>query len=332
MKLRTLKWQLMLLLAALASALGSANAQNTPPSFKRIGFLNSFPCPVSAENPARRRLAELGWVEGKNFVYDCVSTAGRLEKIDQLAAELVARYPDVIEANPVPFVRALKLATTTIPIVMWSTPDPIGVGLVTNLARPEANVTGVAWFGFDIMPKRVELLREVLSQMQRLAIIYTAQATDPKVAELLETNAAIVAKQFGISVQIFRPAVPEDYDSIFSQLSEQHFDAAYIQPNALFQQNYMRVAELAQRYRVPTMGDDPFSARAGLLLGYGGDFFRDLVRVAEYIDKILRGAKPGELPVEQATKVQLAVNLKTARTLGLTISPDLLARADEVIE
>jgi len=331
MKRRTLKWQLMLLLAALASALSSARAQNMPPSLKRIGILNSFACPVTADSPSRRRLAELGWVEGKNFVYDCVSTVGRLEKIEQLAAELVARHPDVIGANPVPFVRALKLATTTIPIVMLATPDPVGTGLVTNLARPEANVTGVAWFGFDIMPKRVELLREVLPQMQRLAKIYTAQA-DPKVLELLEANATIAAKQFGISFQILRPAVPEDYDGIFSQLSEQHFDAAYIQPNALFLQNYMRVAELAQRYRVPTMGDDPFSARSGLLLGYGGDFFRDLVRYAEYIDKILRGAKPGELPVEQATKVQLAVNLKTARTLGLTIPPALLTRADEVIE
>jgi putative tryptophan/tyrosine transport system substrate-binding protein len=312
MKRRTLKWQLMLLLAALASALGSAKAQNTPPSLKRIGVLNSFACPVTADSPSRRRLAELGWVEGKNFVYDCVSAVGRLEKIEQLAAELVARHPDVIGANPVPFVRALKLATTTIPIVMWATPDPIGTGLVTNLARPEANVTGTACF--DIMPKRIELLREVLPQMQRLAIIYTTQAADPKVLELLEANATIAAKQFGISFQIFRPAVPEDYDRIFNQLSEQHFDAAYIQPNALFQQNYMRVVELAQRYRVPTMGDDPFSARAGLLLGYGGDFFRDLVRYAEYIDKILRGAKPSKLPVEQATKVQLAVNLKTART------------------
>ena len=332
MKRRTLKWQLMLLLTALASAVGSARAQNTLPSLKRIGVLNSFACPVTADSPSRRRLAELGWVEGKNFVYDCVSAVGRLEKIEQLAAELVARHPDVIGANPVPFVRALKLATTTIPIVMLATPDPVGTGLVTNLARPEANVTGIAWFGFDIMPKRVELLREVLPQMQRLAIIYSAQAADPKVLELLEANATIAVKQFGISFQIFRPAVPEDYDRIFNQLFEQHFDAAYIQPNALFQQNYMRVAELAQRYRVPTMGDDPFSARVGLLLGYGGDFFQDLVRYAEYIDRILRGAKPGELPVEQATKVQLAVNLKTARTLGLMIPPGLLARADEVIE
>jgi len=332
MKRQTPKWQLLLLLPALASALSSAKAQNAPPSVKRIGVLSSFACPVPADSPSRRRLVELGWVEGKNFVYDCVSAVGRLEKIEQLAAELVARHPDVIGANPVPFVRALKLATTTIPIVMWATPDPVGTGLITNLAHPEANVTGVAWFGFDIMPKRVELLREVLPQMQRLAIIYTAQATDPKVSELLEANATIAAKQFGISFQIFRPAVPEDFDRIFSLLSGQHFDAAYIQPNALFQQNYLRVAELALRYRVPTMGDDPSSARAGLLLGYGGDFVGDLVRYSEYMDKILRGAKPGDLPVEQATKVQLAVNLKTARTLGLAIPPALLARVDEVIE
>jgi len=334
MKRRTLKWQLSLILIACVLTPASASAQSVPASsLKRIGILNAFGCPVPEDSPSRRRLSELGWVEGKNFTYDCVTVVGgRLDQAEQLASELVARNPDVIAANPIPFVRALKRATITIPIIMVGTPDPVGAGLVTNLARPEANVTGVAWFGFDIMPKRVEMLKEVLPKMQRLAIIFTAH-NDPKVFELLEANAAIAAKQFGISYEIFRPAVPEDFDQIFSHLSDQHFDAAYIQPNALLLQNFKRVFDLALRYRVPTIGDDPFSARNGLLLGYGGDFNPVvLVRYAEYVDKILRGAKAIDLPVEQATKVQLAINLKTARALGLTIPPALLARADEVIE
>jgi putative tryptophan/tyrosine transport system substrate-binding protein len=325
---------LMLMLTALVSEPGSATAQGGPTSIKRIGVLSAFGCPVATDSPFSRRLAELGWVEGKNFIYDCVfPVGGRLDQVEQLAAELVARRPDVISTGGgVPFVRALKRATTTIPIVMLGTNDPVRAGLVTNLARPEANVTGFAWFGWDIMPKRVELLKEVLPQMQRLAIIFSAHG-DPKVIESLEVNAAIAAKQFGLSFQIFLPAIPEDYDKIFSQLSDQHFDAAYIQGNPLGAQNFKRIVELALRYRVPTMGDDATAARGGLLLGYGGDFATvAVIRSTDYVDKILRGAKPSELPIELPTKLDLAINLKTARALSVTVPPATLARADEVIE
>jgi putative ABC transport system substrate-binding protein len=324
---------LVLMLSALVSAPGSATAQNAPAALKRIGVLSSFGCPVPADGPIRRRLVELGWVEGKNFIYDCVfPVGGRLDQAEQSAAELVARHPDVIYTFAVHFVRALKQATTTIPIVMVGTNDPVGMGLVTNLARPEANVTGFASFGFDIMPKRIEILKEVLPQMQRLAIIYTAHG-DPRIVESLEVNAAIAAKQFGLSFQIFLPAMPEDYDKIFSQLSDQHFDAAYIQSNPLFAQNFMRIVELALRYREPTIGDDARSAQIGLLLGYGGDFSTGgVIPIADYIDKILRGTKPSELPIEQDTKLDLTINLKTARAIGVTVPPALLNRADEVVE
>ena len=337
MKCRTLKWHLILMLTALVLGPGSAPAQNglASPSLKRIGIVAAFGCPLSPNAPdytVRRRLAELGWIEGKNFIFDCVLLpGGRLEQAEQLATEIVARHPDVISAQAVPVVRALKRATTTIPIVMYATADPVGAGLVTNLARPEANVTGIAWFGFDILPKRVEILKEAMPQMQRLAIIFTSNA-DPKVLELLEANANIAAKQFGLSFEIFRPAVRADYEEIFSQLLDKHFDAAYIAPNPLAQQNYLHIVEVALRHRVPTMGDDVLSARVGLLFGYGQDFATAMTRHAEYIDKILRGAKPSDLPVEQATKVQLGINLKTARTIGLTVPPGLLTRADEVVE
>jgi len=332
MKRRSLTWLLVLMSTALA---GSATAEGGATSLKRIGVVASFGCPVpvTADNPFRRRLVELGWVEGKNFVFDCVfPMEGRLDQVNQLAAELVARHPNVIYAISAPAVRALKQVTTTIPIVMAGTADPVGLGLVTNLARPEANVTGFAWFGPEIMPKRVEILKEVLPQMQRFAIIFTAHG-DPKLIESLQVNAAIAAKQFGLSFQVFLPATPGDYDAIFSQLSDQHFDAAYIQPNPLAVQNFIRIVELGLRYGVPTMGDDAIAARSGLLLSYGGDFPAvAVVRSADYVDKILRGAKPSELPIEQATKLGLTINLKTARALGVTIPPALLARADEVVE
>jgi putative tryptophan/tyrosine transport system substrate-binding protein len=324
---------LMLMLTALVSEPGSATAQGNPTSIKRIGVVSSFGCPVIADSPARRRLAELGWVEGKNFIFDCVfPVGGRLDQVEQLAAELVARHPDVIITLAVPAVRALKRATTTIPIVMEGTGDPVGMGLVTNLARPEANVTGFAWFSFDIMTKRVEILKEALPQMQHLAIIFYAHG-DPKIIESLEVNAAIAAKQFGLSFQVFLPAMTEDYDKIFSQLSDQHFDAAYIQANPLAVQNFKRIVELALRYRVPTVGDDAGWPRGGLLLGYGADFFTvAITRSMDYVDKILRGAKPSELPIEQPTKLDLVINLKTARALGVTVPSAMLLRADEVIE
>jgi putative ABC transport system substrate-binding protein len=182
------------------------------------------------------------------------------------------------------------------------------------------------------MPKLVEILKEVLPNIQRLAIIFTAHG-DPKIVEALEVNAAIAAKQFSLSFQIFLPAIPEDFEKIFSELAERQFDAAYIQSNPLVSQNFMRTVESALRYHVPTMGSDVSAARGGYLLSYGGNFLAvDVVRSADYVDKILRGVKPSELPIEQPTKLYLTINLKTARAIGVTVPPTLLNRADQVVE
>jgi putative ABC transport system substrate-binding protein len=286
---------------------------------------------MQPQNPLHRGLTELGWIEGRTFVFECVSTLGHLDQLPALARELVSRRPDVLVAGSNTFIKALKQETTTIPIIMNVAVDPVRAGIITNLARPEANVTGVALFGWDILPKRIELLKEVVPHLRRLAII-TLQLTDANADEVLAENITIAASRFGFTWQLFRGVVANDYDEIFARLAAEHFDAAYIGDGVLASPNGARVSELALHHLMPTVGEGVGWVRRGLLLNYGQDFARQLARSAAYVDKILRGAKPSELPVEQGTKLELGINLKTAKSLGLTVPPSLLARADEVIE
>src|SRR5262245_47219528 len=298
---------------------------------KRVGVLiTTIPCPITPDHPIRRRLAELGWIEGRNFVFECVSAIGHLDQIPALARDLISRRLDVLIAGNSPVVRELKQATTTIPIVMIGAADPVGYGLVTNLARPEANVTGVAYWGSDMLPKRIELLSEVVPQLRRLAVI--GGSRDAAFMKIIEEGVTLTAKRFGFSWQLFQAVLESDYDEIFARLAAEHFDAVYIASSPLNTQSYARIVELALRHRIPAVGELATLARAGLLLSYGQDLIRTTARASDYVDKILRGAKPSELPVKQATHLLLVINLKTAKTLGLTVAPSLIARADEVIE
>jgi putative ABC transport system substrate-binding protein len=316
---------------AIASSLASYAQQPKQP-LKRVGVLTSVvPCPLQPKNPIVRRLAELGWIEGQNLVFECISGVGQYSHLDQLAAlarELASRRPDVLMAGPIPFVRALKQATTTIPIVMLGT--AVTPGLVSNLARPEGNVTGVSLFTGVILPKRVEILKEMVPQLRRLAVIATV--VDPKVIEGIEEIVRFAAGKLGFTWQRFQPVVANDYDEIFARLAAQHFDAAYIFSDPLSSLNIARIGQLALRHQIPTVGEFPGWEKGGFLLTYGQEPLWTNSRATEYVDKILRGAKPSELPVEQATKLLLTINLKTAKALGLTVPPSLLARADEVIE
>jgi putative ABC transport system substrate-binding protein len=237
----------------------------------------------------------------------------------------------VLIAITVPLIKALKQETATIPIVMIGTPDPVRTGIITNFARPEGNVTGVADFSFDILPKRIEILKEIVPHLRRLAIIGGLYG-DPKATEILEENATIAAGRLGFTWQHFRAAVANDYDEIFARVAAEHFDAAYITSAPFNNQNGRRIIQLALRHLIPTVGEVSWWAKDRLLLSYGQDFIPSLARAMEYVDKILRGAKPSELPVEQSSKFELVINLKTAKTLGLTVPPSLLARANEVIE
>jgi len=256
-----------------------------------------------------------------------------LDQVPTLARELVSRHPDVLLAAPWSFVRALKQETTTIPIVMLSGWEPVRLGLITSFARPGGNVTGVAWLG--LMPKQMELLKEIVPNLRRVAYVTGGLGVPPppEASKIVEDDRQIAASALGFTWQVFLADGANDYDKIFARLEAEHFDAAYI-PNAPSDsENLTRICQLALRHRIPTVSVSGRWAKGGLLLTYGqeGASWSD-ARATDYVDKILRGAKPSDLPVEQATRFELVINLKTAKTLGLTVPPSFIARADEVIE
>ena len=224
-------------------------------------------------------------------------------------------------AAPYHFVSALRQETTTIPIVMLGTWEPERLGLIASFARPEGNVTGVAWFG--LRPKQMELLKEIVPNLRRVALItgvLGAAYSPPEVSKISQEDSQIAASALGLTWQVFPAAVANDYDEIFARLAAEHFDAAYIPSSPFNLNNRTRICQLALRYRIPAVSDNAFWAKnCGLLLTYGQDGRWTSARAADYIDKILRGAKPNDLPVEQAAKFDLVVNLQTAKTLGLTV-------------
>ena len=215
---------------------------------------------------------------------------------------------------------------------MASTTNPVEAGLVTNLARPEANVTGLAWTGADNTAKRIGLLKQMLPRLARLGVIRRRLGSTPQIAELYTKDANAAASALGFTWQAFTADVPKDFDSIFAQLAAEGFDAVYVQPSSLLYPNLTHIVELARRHRMPTLSDHSYLAKHGFLLTYGSDPDRDFARAAEYVDKILRGSKPGDLPIELPTTFDLVINLKTAKELGIAVPPALLAIATEVVE
>jgi putative ABC transport system substrate-binding protein len=315
---------------AMATCCSLATAQNTTSPPKRLGFLSGFGCSTDAyPSSLRRRLTELGWISGQTLIVDCVST-DYPDQAGALVAELVARRPDVLAAQPPDYVRALKQATTTIPIVMVATPNPMESGLVANLARPGANVTGVASSGRETAAKRIELLKRLLPRLAKLAVIERKDG-DAVVHAQLEKDITDAGTKLGFTWQAFSPAASEDYDAIFARLAAQGFDAAYVEPGPLLNENQTRIAALALRHRVPTIGNYSYHAENGLLFAYGEAADPLNERAAEYVDRILRGAKPGDLPVEGPVKFNLVVNLKTAKALGLVVPESFLLSANKVI-
>jgi putative ABC transport system substrate-binding protein len=323
------RWKVISLIAGLAIAWPVASyAQDPNRPLKRVGVLVQIECP-RAEGNWSFIFEKLRWIAGQNFVFDCVSTVGRLGQLPALARELASRRPDVLIAGSWTFVRALKQETTTIPIVMFGTWEPVRLGLITSLAQPGGNITGVA--SFSLLSKQMELLKEIVPHMMRVAYMGDPPPLPPEASKIVDEYLTSAASTLGFTWQVFRPAVTNDYDEIFARLAAEHFDAAYIPSTPFNNNNQMRICQLALRHRIPAVSDEAIWANAGLLLNYGLDTFWSARRTSEYVDKILRGAKPSELPVEQAT-IELVVNLQTAKILGLTVPPSLIARADEVIE
>jgi putative tryptophan/tyrosine transport system substrate-binding protein len=274
-------------------------------------------------------LRELGWIEGKNIAFERRYAENRLDRLPALAAELVDLKVDVIVAAGTLAPLAAKHATTTIPIVMTAAGDPVGSGLVPNLARPGGNVTGLSLMVPDLGGKRLELLKELLPRMSRVAVLWNAANPYPALV-FKETERA--AQTLGIEVQSLEVQEPNDFGNAFEAAERHQPDALIMVEDPLTIDFRKQIADFALTHRLPAMNGFRQFVDAGGLMAYGASLSDLLRRAAGYVDKILRGAKPSDLPVEQPTKFELIINLKTAKALGIEIPPMLLARADELIE
>ena len=295
-----------------------------------IGFLGPATAATQSQwaVPMVRRLRELNWIEGRNIVIEYRWAEGRAERAAEVASEFVRSRVDVIVTIGTPTTTAAKAATSLIPIVFCSVSGPVETGLVAGLARPGGNITGLSNQMADTGGKRLEILRELIPHLRRLATI--GNATNP--AATVEM-AQIRAQAQGLGLTVISPEIrqAEDFATAFESFKGQ-VDALYVQTDLLTISNRIRINTLALEARLPTMHGIRDFVELGGLVSYGHNIADLLRRAGDYVDKILRGAKPSDLPVEQPTKFDLVLNLTTARVLGLTVPPSLLARADEVIE
>jgi putative ABC transport system substrate-binding protein len=295
-----------------------------------IGFLGTTTPALESQRVAAfmRRLRELGWIEGRNVATDYRWAEGRNDRLANIAAEFVDRKVDVILTVGTPSVAAAKEATSVIPIVFAGAGDPVANNLVASLARPGGNVTGVSNQSADLAGKRLELLREVVPDLRRLAML--ANAANP--AAMLEIGQVeTAARTLGLEVATLAIGRAEDIGPVFERLKS-NADALYVQLDLLTITNRIRINSWTLGTHLPAMHGSREDVEVGGLMSYGPDLPDLFRRAADYVDKVLRGAKPADLPVEQPTKFELVINLTTARVIGVAIPPTLLARADEVIE
>jgi putative ABC transport system substrate-binding protein len=306
-------------------------AETQPGKVYRLGYLTTSGTLNSPYAEAfRQGLRDLGWVEGQNIVIEFRVAEGQLDRLPALATELVRLKVDVIVATPTPGALAAKSATATIPIVGISLTDPVGLGLIPSLARPSGNVTGVSYsVAADIFGKDLELLREAVPKVRRVAVL--ANPAGPTHALILD-NIKTAARSLGLPLLPVGAGGPGDFDGAFATMTREHVGAVLVVTDPTYIAHRARLADLATRNRLPSMFTQRADVEAGGLMSYGPSFAAMYRRAAGYVDKILKGAKPADLPVEQPTTFELVINLKTAKALGLTIPPSVLARADEVIE
>jgi putative tryptophan/tyrosine transport system substrate-binding protein len=324
----TMKKILILTLGAMLFALcSSAKAQEG----KKIHWIGYLAGAGSSPNQAFvQGMQDLGYVEGKNIAFVYRTTEGRRERYSDLAAELVRLQVDVIVTDVTGAALALKKATTTIPIVMTSSTDPVATGLVTSLARPGGNVTGLTNVGGELGGKLLELLKEITPSLTRVAILGVAGA---EADEVFAKETEVPARAMGVQLIRVRVQSPDDIDGAFRTIGKERANALVmrLQPS-LYSAYYKRVAELTASSRLPSIATNKRWVDAGGLMSYGSDQNFQYRRAATYVDKILKGTKPADLSVEAPTKFEFVINLKAAKQIGLTIPPNVLARADRVIK
>jgi putative tryptophan/tyrosine transport system substrate-binding protein len=325
---------LIVLLVGLALASVHLAVAQQPKKVARIGYLSSFDPAIDSGGTEAIRLAlrERGYIEGQNIATEYRYAQGKLDRFPELAAELVRLKVDVIvAAGGTRLVRAAKNATKTIPIVMAGQGvDPVEAGLIESLARPGGNVTGITLLDTELGGKRLELLKEAVPKLARVAVLYDP-ATPGGVRELKEVLPA-VAHALRLTIQPWEVRDANDFERVFVALNKQRPDGLYVVRSPLMFAIEKRIADFALKNRLPSMYSNRVAVDAGGLIYYGADLADSYRRVAYYVDRILKGAKPADLPVEQPTKFELVINLKTAKQIGVTIPQSMLYRADKVIK
>jgi putative ABC transport system substrate-binding protein len=330
---RKLKFLLRALGVLLLALCGSTEAQQ-PKKLVRVGYLSPQTAAreASRAETIRSALKELGYIEGKNLAFEYRYAEGKRSRIADLAVELVHLKPDAIMVTGGElFIRAVKNATSTIPIIMTGPgPDPISAGFVESLAHPGGNITGVVYLSTELGGKRLELLKEAFPKISRIAVLYDQNATGT--AREVKQDLPVNARALGLTIRSWEVRNTADLEGVFAAVSKDRSDALYVPlTGALMRANAKRIAELSVKARLPALYGIRDSVEAGGLMYYGADLDDIHRRAAVYLDKIIRGAKPADLPIEQPTKFELIINLKAAKQIGITIPPNVLARADRVI-
>src|SRR5215813_7206878 len=323
---------LCLMSAIFLATVSLVDAQQTGKVF-RIGFLDNSNASGMAVlvNAFRQELSSLGWIDGKNIAIEYRFAEQKLERLPELAAELVRLKVDVIVTGGSGPTRYAKEATMTIPIVMAQDPDPVGNGFVASLARPGGNVTGLSSLSIELSTKRLEVLKDAVPKFTRVGYLFmpeTNVTTDSALKELRPAAVALKLKLEEIKTQLDAKGL----ESAFQTAKQKQVNAIMTSASRIFFAERKRIVELAGKYRLPAIYPQKGFVDEGGLMSYGADYIDVYRRAAVYVDKILKGAKPAELPVQQATKFEFVINLKAAKQIGLTIPPDVLARANKVIK
>ena len=329
MRLRTAALIVALALGVLSAPLPADGQQ--PGKVPRIGYLSATSPTVATNvlNAFRQGLRDLGYVEGENIAIEYRWAEGKLERLPALAAELVRLKVDLILAWTTAPALAAKDATRTIPIVIGYVADPVERGLIASLARPGGNVTGLSWGGIELSGKQLELLKDAVPKLSRVAILINPASQFHKaVVKEIET----AGRALGVKLQPLEVRAPDEFDSAFKAMTRERAGALLVPGDSMFLLHRTRLAELAAKSRLPAMHGLREHVEAGGLMSYAPSLSDTSRRGATFVDKILKGAKPADLPVEQPTRFELVINLKTAKALGLTIPPSVLIRADHVIQ
>jgi len=307
----------------------TAEAQQ-PAKTARLGFLSLSSGP-NASMDVFRGLRDLGWIEGQNIAVEYRWAAGGEDQLPALAAELVRLKVDIIVTWSTPAALAAKQATTTIPIVATFVADPVGSGLVASLARPGGNVTGLTTLAPELLAKRLELLREMVPGVNRMAVLWDPVGPGERTRRSMREEAEAAGRALGVHLQFIEARRPGDLERAFSAIRKSRLDALLVAPAPMLFEARGQIVAHAARSRLPAVYPWREAVEAGGLVSYATNFPEMYRRAATYVDKILKGAKPAELPIEQPTRFELVINLKTAKALGLTIPQSVLQRADEVL-